>query len=138
MKARRVCGTVGCPHLAVEGGTRCPRCMAAWQQREEERQRRNMAEYDRNRPNAQVRGYGAKHRAWRDQVLARDKVCQGWPHLSGCGQPTTVADHIVPKSEGGRAFDLRNGRGMCDTCHNRKRQEESTRAKARKRHNHGR
>lgn len=60
--------------------------------------------------------YGtAGWRALRAACLQRDPVCASL----GCGQPSTHADHIVPRSQGG-ADSLSNLRGACESCHNRR------------------
>lgn len=114
----RVCATKGCPRLTR--GTRCEQCRAEYEKKRAER-------FDAQRGSPTERGYGQKHREWRERVLRRDPWCKR------CGlRPSTVADHIVPKSEGGAPFDLRNGQGMCEECHNAKRGEESGRARRRR------
>lgn len=123
----KVCIEQGCTVL-VEKGPRCPACTAKREAGDVARRERK-GQYEASRPNAQQRGYGERHRQWRALVLGRDRECQGWPHGVGCGSPTTVADHIVPIRQGGKRFCLKNGRGMCDPCHNRKRQSESNDAK---------
>ncbi|OYY40450.1 HNH endonuclease signature motif containing protein [Reyranella sp.] len=59
-----------------------------------------------------------RSREWkrlRAATLARDPVCI----TRGCGQPSSHADHVVPRSKGG-ADSLDNLRGMCGPCHNRR------------------
>jgi 5-methylcytosine-specific restriction enzyme A len=64
------------------------------------------------------RGYD-KHEKSRRAVLARDPVCRM------CRiRPSTVADHIVPIRRGGARFDLDNGQGTCEWCHNRLKQRQ--------------
>lgn len=36
-----------------------------------------------------------------------------------------MCDHVIPMSKGGDNMDDRNLQTMCNTCHNKKRQEES-------------
>ena len=48
-------------------------------------------------------------------VLARDPYCR----TPGCTRRSTHADHIVPRSQGGRDI-LANLRGLCASCHNRR------------------
>lgn len=114
----KVCIEPGCPKL-----TRGTRCL----DHEAEYRERKNREYDAMRPGPAQRGYDQRHREWREKVLARDRFC-----ACGCGGLATVADHIIPISEGGARFDLKNGQGMTEECHNRKRQEESVRARRRK------
>lgn len=112
--AKKVC--MDCPTL-ITSGARCLPCLAR-------HETRKAAKYDADRPSPTERGYGYLHEKWRERVLARDPLCQGWPHQSGCGTRTTVADHIVPIRQGGKRLSMNNGRGMCEPCHNRKRQSE--------------
>jgi len=48
-------------------------------------------------------------------VLSRDPMCR----TEGCGNPSTVADHIVPLEQGGENT-FENLQGLCASCHNRK------------------
>lgn len=63
-----------------------------------------------------AQGYGARHRAWRQAVLARDPVCRE----EGCEAPATEADHIRPIRLGGAQYDLGNGQGLCKGHHSAK------------------
>jgi 5-methylcytosine-specific restriction protein A len=85
--------------------------------------------YDADRGTSAQRGYGAAHRAWREQVLARDPVCVD-PYAvhakAGRDEPATVADHIVPVRRGGR-WTLDNGQGLCASCHGMKNVREDGR-----------
>lgn len=62
------------------------------------------------------RGYGAAWRKLRLLVLQRDAVCA----VAGCTRPSVIADHILPKEQGG-SDDMSNLQGMCQPCHDRKR-----------------
>jgi 5-methylcytosine-specific restriction protein A len=53
-------------------------------------------------------------RALRKSCLERDPVCKSCHE-----KPATHADHIVPKSAGGRDA-LENLEGLCHSCHSRK------------------
>lgn len=44
--------------------------------------------------------------------------------------PTTIADHIIAKAEGGED-DRGNYQGVCDPCHKAKTAEEAARARRR-------
>ena len=55
-------------------------------------------------------------RRLRAECIARHPICA----TAGCGQPSRVADHVVPRSQGG-ADDLENLVGRCITCHNARR-----------------
>lgn len=75
------------------------------------------------RPSAAKQGYGARHRAWRTAVLARDPICKH----PGCIARSTEADHIIPIRQGGARFDLANGRGLCKRHHSAKTGRETRR-----------
>lgn len=66
-----------------------------------------------DRPTAYRRGYDGRHQRWRKMVLNRQPQCVA------CGAPATVADHVVPLSQGG-GWEIENGQGMCVPCHNSK------------------
>ena len=72
------------------------------------------------RPSAYRRGYGgARWERVRKKVLSRDVICQH------CMRALAVAvDHIIPKSEGGAAWDLDNLQGLCVPCHSIKTRRE--------------
>ena len=54
-------------------------------------------------------------RAVRMRVLRRDPMCKI------CGtKPSTVVDHIIPVSRGGRLLDPLNLQGACWDCNSRK------------------
>jgi 5-methylcytosine-specific restriction endonuclease McrA len=55
--------------------------------------------------------------AWRKlraAIIARDPICR----TPGCGQPSTHADHIKPRRQGG-SDDPSNLRGLCSCCNAR-------------------
>jgi 5-methylcytosine-specific restriction protein A len=60
-------------------------------------------------------GYGYGWRRLRAAVLLRDPLCTA----VGCSAPSTDADHIVPRRQGG-ADSLDNLAGMCHRCHSSK------------------
>jgi len=67
----------------------------------------------------------AEHKAWRTDVLKRDRgSCQ----IKGprCVGRATEADHIVNVARGGAEFDLRNGQAVCVPCHKAKSLAEAT------------
>jgi 5-methylcytosine-specific restriction protein A len=73
----------------------------------------------RRRGTSHERGYDARHRRWRKIILWRDPLCKG------CGRAlSTHADHIVPLSQGGD-WQVSNGQGLCQSCHNRKTGKET-------------
>lgn len=53
-------------------------------------------------------------------VLRRDPICT----VPGCIEPSTDADHIIPKSEGGDD-SMENLQGMCHRHHSRKTRREN-------------
>lgn len=90
------CPEPGCPAL-TQGG----RCLAHRRARE------------RRRGTSAQRGYGGQWRRIRKLVLARDPICRD---DSGCGAPSTEADHIKPLRRGG-THDMSNLRGLCRRHH---------------------
>ncbi len=60
-----------------------------------------------------AQGYGARHRAWRVEVLAKHPNCE----YPGCQKASTDAHHIVPIRRGGKRFDVDNGMGLCHEHH---------------------
>ncbi len=108
--------------------------------------------YDDRRASAADRGYDRAWNAFTHRyfgILWELKVPRAG--LCGCRHPTAPAtadsvcarerraqfaalvDHIVPirGREDPRRFDLSNLQGLCDRCHNQKRQREAQRAKRR-------
>lgn len=128
---------MGCPHLEP-----CPVHGRGAQ----------LAIYERRRGSATARGYGRDWRAFTlryfgelwDLRVPRAGQC-GCRHPSapatsdsvcaaiGRPQLATVVDHIVPISgkTDPRFYDVSNLQGLCDRCHNQKRQRESQVAKRR-------
>lgn len=98
----RVCTFAGCPELVPQGQGRC----VTHQRQAEQR-----------RGSASQRGYDAKHRTFRAQVLARDPIC-----VECRAKRSTVADHY-PRDRrelvrlGLNPNDPQYGRGLCASCH---------------------
>lgn len=70
----------------------------------------------------------------RRRILERDPACRcaGCPdHQGPCGQPSRIADHVVPWAEGG-PDTIENGQGLCDGCHAHKTRAEIARGMARR------
>lgn len=82
------------------------------------------------RTSRQQRGYGAAHDAMRRLVLAEEPLCRACD-AKGVVSATTIADHIVPKAEGG-TDDRSNYQGLCRPCHVAKTAAESGRARRRR------
>ena len=81
------------------------------------------------RASRQARGYGRHHELMRDMVLREEPLCRrclAADHIT----PTTIADHVTPKGEGG-TDDRDNYQGLCTPCHDAKTAQESARARAR-------
>ncbi len=101
MRPATPCSVPGCPRPAVSGG----RC--------ELHAREHRARQEANRPSAAARGYDARWRRIRAKFLKAHAECVE------CGAPATVADHIVPLSQGG-TNDWDNLQPLCKRCHDRK------------------
>lgn len=91
----RPCAKHPCNEL-VRGGSYCPEHDRA---------------YDRRRPSAAKRGYGAAWRRVRAAVLADDPFCYA------CGEPANEVDHIDGDSRNNRRENLRSA---CKPCHSRR------------------
>lgn len=81
--------------------------------------------YDRQRGSAAARGYDARWRRLRKQVLSEEPLCRACL-AEGRLMPSTDVDHIVPKSQGG-TDDRSNLQGLCHKCHSRKTAREDGR-----------
>jgi 5-methylcytosine-specific restriction protein A len=64
-----------------------------------------------------------KWRNFRATYLATNPFCAGCMSR-GYTVRATVLDHITPRSQGGKDFDVGNLQPLCTPCHNRKRQSE--------------
>lgn len=74
----------------------------------------------------QARGYGRAHEKMRERVLAEEPLCRICL-AKGISTPTTIADHIIPKAEGG-SDGRDNYQGACKDCHDLKTEDERRRA----------
>jgi len=74
----------------------CPRCRR---------------KYEKNRPTANERGYGARWQKLRRYILSLHPMCQ---HCKR--QVSTEVDHIKRKADGGDD-DVKNLQGLCKECH---------------------
>ena len=101
------CSTPGCAEL-VRGGGACVAHRRTWHKTQQ-----------RKRGTAAQRGYDGMHRRWRRMILAKHPLCQAC-ESEGRTTPATVADHIIPISQGGLKLDLNNGQGLCASCHGKK------------------
>lgn len=82
-----------------------------------------------SRKSRQERGYGRAHDLMRRQVLREEPLCRiclamDPPRIT----PTAIADHIVPKAEGG-GDERENYQGACVPCHKVKTAAEASRAR---------
>ena len=78
---------------------------------------------------------GAKHKRWREKVLRRAGYlcdeCRRYGRLDKDGLPVaaTVAHHIKPLDEYPElAYDVSNGRALCEDCHNKAHPEKGRKA----------
>lgn len=69
---------------------------------------------------------GARHKAWREGVLRRAgylcEECRRFGRVGKDGLPVraTTAHHIRPREEWPELqYDPRNGRALCEACHNK-------------------
>lgn len=72
----------------------------------------------------------AQHRAW---ARAVKRAARGRCQINGprCTGVAVHADHIIPVAEGGAEYDLSNGQGACEPCHDEKTRQEAARGRQR-------
>jgi 5-methylcytosine-specific restriction protein A len=94
-------------------------------------------QFDKSRGSASARGYGRTWQKLSKIVLARDPLCKiaKLCVTRAIGRngailllpsPSSVADHIVPKSKGGKD-EVSNLQGACKRCHDHKTRTERQR-----------
>jgi 5-methylcytosine-specific restriction protein A len=81
------------------------------------------------RESRQARGYGRAHDLMRERVLREEPLCQPCDR-AGRVTASAIADHIVPKAEGG-SDDRENYQGICHPCHVAKTAREAARSRLR-------
>lgn len=69
------------------------------------------------RPAGTPRTATTAHKAWRAAVLAQPGHHRCQLAYDGCTTQATEADHIVEVADGGPPLDVRNGQGVCASCH---------------------
>jgi len=82
-----------------------------------------------SRTSRHQRGYGTDHERKRKALLAREPLCREC-RKHGRVTVATIADHIVPKAEGGTDDD-ENYAPLCVECHCEKTSRESAQAQGR-------
>ena len=100
---RQFCISPGCKAIASTGSY-CTACRHVMQT--DDRARRG---------SASKRGYGVNWRKLRRIVLRESPICS----VEGCGQPASLVDHIVPRSQGGGDL-FENLQSLCTRHHNQK------------------
>ncbi len=91
---------------------------------------RAVSNWSAKRASRHQRGYGLAHTRMRETVLREEPICRACI-AQGRATPTTVADHITPKAEGG-TDDRDNYQGLCSPCHNVKTAAEAARGRKRR------
>lgn len=77
--------------------------------------------------NTTARGYGWRHQQIRRIHLARDPIC------AICrNRVAVVSDHIVPMSQGGDPWSLKNRQGVCQPCNEQKTAQDHLRGRERR------
>lgn len=83
-----------------------------------------------NRPARPTTSWSGDRRSFpphvRRRILQRDDYT-----CVQCGGHATIADHVIPRGEGG-ADDETNGQALCVACHHVKTQQEIKRGRARR------
>lgn len=105
------CKAPNCPELAMKGYGRCEDHQKEFW-RNDSSVKRKTGEYNTF----------YKKTPWRNlrQLQLTDE-----PLCRECKQPATMVDHIIPIKQGGELLDQKNLQSMCDSCHARKRAQES-------------
>lgn len=88
---------------------------------------RKLSSWGTTRKSRQARGYGRAHELMRAQVLREEPLCRACLAAGRVGA-TEIADHIIPKAEGG-TDDRSNYQGLCTPCSKVKTAEEALRAR---------
>lgn len=103
-----ICRHLGCQQSTAAHGY-CSRHLNEY--------RHQKALQDRQRPNAQERGYGAIWRRYRRRFLMEHPLCA--MHLMlGELVPSTVVDHITPHKNNPELFwQEQNHQALCKHCH---------------------
>lgn len=115
-KFKRPCRYPGCPALVLDSSF-CADHANAGRSYANER-----ADVNPDLARAKAFYKSPQWRRLRAHVLA---TCPRCP----CGLPATMVDHITPINQGGDKLDPRNLQQMCNSCHARKRQQESMTAR---------
>ena len=110
----KVCRHAGCHELTRDPSGYCPKHKDA----AEARARKWKAEQDSQRESAYRRGYGARWRKLRAQILMDEPLCREC-RKAGRIVPATDVDHIVARADGG-TDDRSNLQPLCHACHSRK------------------
>jgi 5-methylcytosine-specific restriction endonuclease McrA len=105
------CSHPGCNALTRNYGGRCDLHRI--------RHRHNVIREDRE--SDRVRYNNEKWRAFSQSYRRAHPLCVNFEQ---CGNATTLVDHITRLRLGGAQYDVSNMQPMCDSCHNKKRQEE--------------
>ena len=92
----KVCRHAGCHELTRDPSGYCPKHKDA----AEARARKWKAEQDSQRESAYRRGYGARWRKLRAQILMDEPLCREC-RKAGRIVPATDVDHIVARADGG-------------------------------------
>ena len=100
---------VACRRHGCRGLVRSGVCSVCGPQRQQGRD-----DYDDRRGNSSSRGYDAKWRRLREQVLCAQPLCVV------CGAVAVDVDHIVPIRQGGAVLAVDNLQPLCRKCHARK------------------
>jgi len=86
-----------------------------------------------SRKSRQERGYGRAHELMRESVLQEEPLCRACLDMKPPRYtPSTIADHVVPKAEGG-GDERENYQGLCAECSRIKTAREARRGSRRAR-----
>ena len=116
------CKSPNCQEKRVPSRAYCAAHLQQFTERENVRKQKYQERRREQDAQAQERYEFYKSKRWRSLrklQLAEQPLCVI------CGAPAKVVDHIERIAEGGDRYDQANLQSMCDSCHNKKRSEES-------------
>jgi len=102
-KPLRPCKHIACPNLVSSGYC--------------EEHKKDERAYDKNRGNANQRGYTYRWNKYRLTFLSKNPLCVECGK-EGIIKPATVVDHIIPHKGNNNLFwDSGNHQALCKRCH---------------------
>lgn len=123
-KVVAACRHIGCPYKQEGKTGYCAKHRPIYEFKETLRLREQKKKRLLNDPQEKERHDFYTSKRWR---RLRQLQLNTEPLCRECGAPGRVVDHIQQISRGGERYDQDNLQTLCDSCHNKKRLEESKR-----------